>query len=148
MSRCIFCKIVEGKEPASVVYEDEAFLALMDAYPLAPGHCLVIPKKHVERLDELSTSERNRLFEIGHAIVEAQKACGYGLEGTNLLLNDGKAANQTVPHAHLHLIPRKKGDFLRSIPKLFLHVTGLFGIQTSRQKLDELANTFKDKLSI
>lgn len=146
MSQCIFCQIINGQEAASTIYEDEQFIAIMDAYPLADGHVLVIPKKHCERVEALKAVERNKLFSIGHNIVQAQKASGLGIEGTNFLLNDGKAANQTVPHIHLHLIPRSKGDWLKSIPKLFLHITGVFGLRTSRKKLDLQAASIAAKL--
>ena len=136
---CIFCLIAAKQEAASIVYEDEQFIALMDAYPLTTGHCLVIPKYHVVRMEALNAKARAKLFNIGHKIIEAQKKAGYGIQGTNLLINDGKAANQTVPHLHLHLIPRENGDLLKSIPKLFLHITGLFGIKTPRKKLDAQA---------
>ncbi|KZY64145.1 hypothetical protein A3766_10070 [Oleiphilus sp. HI0132] len=143
MKDCIFCKIISGNEEASIVYEDEHFLALMDAYPLTKGHCLIIPKRHYERLDELNAKTRAQLFNIGNKIVEAQKKAGLGIHGTNLLVNDGKAANQTVPHLHLHLIPRESGDWLRAIPKVFLHISGLFGFKTPRTILDEHALQIK-----
>lgn len=136
---CIFCQIAANLEPASIVYEDDNFIAFMDAYPLTSGHCLVVPKQHVVRLESLTAKARAKLFNLGHNIIEAQKKAGFGIQGTNLLVNDGKAANQTVPHLHLHLIPRESGDLLKSLPKLFLHITGLFGLKTSRKKLDELA---------
>lgn len=136
---CIFCQIAANKEPASIVYEDDEFIAFMDAYPLTSGHCLVVPKKHLIRLEALNAKSRAKLFNIGHKIIEAQKKAGFGIQGTNLLINDGKAANQTVPHLHLHLIPRENGDLLRSIPKLILHITGLFGLKSSRSKLDTQA---------
>lgn len=138
-SSCIFCKIAEGKEVASIVYEDNDFIAFMDAYPLTSGHCLVVPKQHLIRLESLNAKARAKLFDIGHKIIEAQKKAGLGVQGTNLLINDGKAANQTVPHLHLHLIPRESGDLFKSLPKLFLHITGLFGFKTSRKILDEQA---------
>ncbi len=140
MTNCIFCKIIEGKEPASIVYEDDDFIALMDAYPLTNGHCLVIPKSHVIRLDDLKAKQRAKLFNIGHKIVEAQKKVGLGIQGTNILVNDGKAANQTVPHLHLHLIPRSSGDWLKSIPKLFLHITGFFGLKSPEKSLNDQAS--------
>ena len=94
MKKCIFCKIVEGSETASIVYQDDNFLVLMDAYPLTDGHCLVIPKNHHIRLDELKAKDRAKLFSIGHKIIKAQKKAGLGIQGTNLLINDGKAANK------------------------------------------------------
>lgn len=145
---CIFCKITAKTEAASIIYEDDEFLALMDAYPLTSGHCLVIPKKHVVRLDSLNAKSRAKLFNIGHKIIEAQKKAGLGVQGTNLLINDGKAANQTVPHLHLHLIPRESGDLLKSLPKLFLHITGLFGLKTSRIKLNKQAEHIASHLHL
>jgi len=139
MTACIFCQIADGIEPASVVYEDAEFIAFMDAYPLTKGHCLVLPKKHVVRLHELTAKERSRLFSIGHKLIEAQKKAGWGINGTNLLLNDGQDANQTVPHLHLHLIPRSSGDWFRALPKLALHVSGIFGLKASRKTLDAQA---------
>jgi len=139
MTDCIFCKIIAKEAPASIVYEDDSFIALMDVYPLTNGHCLIMPKSHVVRLDELKANQRSKLFNIGHKIVEAQKKGGLGIHGTNFLVNDGKAANQTVPHLHLHLIPRSSGDWLKSIPKIILHITGLFGLKTASNKLDEQA---------
>ncbi len=143
---CIFCQISDKLQPSSIVYEDEEFLAFMDAYPLTPGHCLVIPKQHLIRLEALNAKSRAKLFNIGHKVIEAQKKAGFGIQGTNLLINDGKAANQTVPHLHLHLIPRKTGDVLKSLPKLFLHITGLFGLKTSRTKLNEHASLISKQL--
>jgi histidine triad (HIT) family protein len=143
---CIFCKISDRIEPSSIIYEDDEFIAFMDAYPLTSGHCLVVPKQHLVRLEALNAKARAKLFNLGHKIIEAQKKAGLGIQGTNLLINDGKAANQTVPHLHLHLIPRESGDLLKSLPKLFLHITGLFGIKTSRKKLDEQAKEIASHL--
>lgn len=145
-SACIFCQISSKHEEASIIYEDDEFIAIMDAYPLTNGHCLVIPKKHVVRLESLNAKSRAKLFNIGHKVIEAQKLAGFGVNGTNLLINDGKAANQTVPHLHLHLIPRENGDLIKSIPKLFLHLTGLFGLKTSRKILNNQAKQIALKL--
>jgi len=147
MTDCIFCKIIEGDAPASIVYEDDNFIALMDAYPLTEGHCLVIPKFHAVRLDELKANQRAKLFNIGHKIVEAQKKVGLGVQGTNILVNDGQAANQTVPHLHLHLIPRSSGDWLKSIPKIVLHITGLFGFKTAAKTLNEQARNIAQQMN-
>lgn len=145
-SMCIFCQIASKAESASIVYEDDEFIAFMDAYPLTSGHCLVIPKIHLIRLESLNAKSRAKLFNIGHKIIEAQKKAGLGIQGTNLLINDGKAANQTIPHLHLHLIPRENGDLLKSLPKLFLHLTGLFGLKSSRSKLNSQAELIAKQL--
>ena len=115
--------------------------------PLTEGHCLVIPKSHAVRLDDLNAKHRAKLFNIGHKIVEAQRKIGLGVYGTNILVNDGKAANQTVPHLHLHLIPRSSGDWLKSIPKVILHVTGLFGFKTARKTLNSQAQKITEQMN-
>lgn len=109
---------------------------------------LVVPKAHVQHIYELPTTLQNRLFELGRHVMKAQRLAGYGVEGINLLLNDGKLANQTVPHVHLHLIPRSRYDFLRSLPKLTLHVTGIFGRKTKRATLDEQARQIKQHFTL
>ncbi len=121
-------------------------MIIMDVYPLTDGHCLVLPKKHAIRLNELEKPIRRRLFELGYAVAESQKQSGLGVDGTNILLNDGKAANQTVPHLHLHIIPRKHGDLLKSLPRLVLHITGLFGLKRKRAVLDMQAKLLKATL--
>ena len=147
MSNCLFCSITQKKEASSIVYEDDLCMAIMDVFPLGTGHVLVIPKKHGVLISDLEKSTQAHLFTIGSQIVEAQRKAGFGVKGTNFLLNDGKAANQTVPHIHLHLIPRKKGDFVTAIPKLALHVTGLFGRRTKRETLNQQAKVIKQHLS-
>ena len=139
--RCVFCEICKGKESASFIHEDDEFMVIMDAYPLSEGHVMVIPKQHKKRLIELDENTQTKLFSLGESVIHALNAQGYGLDGCNMLLNDGKAANQTVPHLHLHIIPRKKNDFLKVLPKLFLHVTGFFGLKPNRVKLDNLAKS-------
>ncbi len=142
MKPCIFCDIGAKREVASTIYEDDDFVVIMDVYPLSEGHCMVIPKQHVQRLGELNQAMQQRLFELGARAMQAVQACGLGQQGINVLLNDGPAANQTVPHLHLHIIPRKPRDLLSTLPRLALHVTGLFGIKTSRNKLNALAQSF------
>lgn len=136
---CVFCDIANDKLPASIIFRDDRFIVLMDAYPLSKGHVLIIPHAHVQHLSGLSDADQRALFALGTKVREALRAAGFGIKGANILLNDGKAANQTVPHIHLHIIPRTPYDLFKSLPKLFLHVTGVFGIKTSRTKLDDIA---------
>ncbi len=146
MSDCIFCAIAAKRADASVVFEDDKVIAFMDIYPLAPGHVLVIPKNHAVYLQELSATAQRHLFSTANRIVKAQRAIGYGDEGTNILINDGKAANQLVPHVHVHLVPRAKGDLLASAFRLVLHLTGLMGIAARRTTLDEQAAAIRAAL--
>lgn len=147
MKPCIFCEIIQLKAEASVVYENKHLIAIMDAYPLTEGHVLVIPKTHESRINCLEPKLRSHMFDVGHSVAEAQKALGLGVGGTNLLLNDGKDANQTVPHVHLHVIPRSRFDWLTAIPRLLLHVTGIFGFGIDRKGLDEKAEAIKAHLA-
>jgi histidine triad (HIT) family protein len=110
-SSCVFCKIVAGSIPALRVYEDADILAFLDVGPLAEGHLLVIPKPHVERLEDMSPDLIGQLARqlprLAAAVVKAT-----GVSGYNLLQNNGKVASQEVEHVHFHIIPRKQGDGL------------------------------------
>ena len=109
---CIFCKILAGELPATIVDEDERTIALMDIAPATRGHALVIPRTHVA---DLLTIERDDLDAVGAA---AQRLAGtvkrrLGADGVNLVNSCGAAAWQTVFHFHIHVIPRYDGDPLR-----------------------------------
>jgi histidine triad (HIT) family protein len=104
MSDCLFCKIVEGKIPAKVVYQDDRSVAFRDINPQAPTHVVIVPKKHIASLNEL-TDEDGAL--VGHLHVAAQKIAhqeGIAERGYRTLFNTGKDAGQTVFHIHLHLV--------------------------------------------
>jgi len=137
---CIFCAIIEKKVPASIVYEDGHSIAFMDIYPLRPGHVLVLPKRHVQHVYELSAAERGQLFEAGNIVALAVRKSSLQPAALHFNINDGVAAQQTVPHVHLHLLPRYEGDALRFVGSLFkkpvqLLLTG----PVSRAELDALA---------
>ena len=103
--KCIFCDIIAGKTEAYVIYEDESHIAILDKYPIQPGHSLVIPRKHHEKIVDLSTEDVSALFAqvplVARAVLEAT-----GADGFNIGQNNGKAANQIIPHVHVHIIPR------------------------------------------
>lgn len=122
-------------------------MALMDIHPLGEGHVLIIPKQHAKLLQEVSAEHQAHMFELADKLVKAQRLSGFGTEGTNILINDGKAANQTVPHCHIHLIPRKKGDIIGSIIRVTLHITGLFGFASNRKALDAQASAIRSHLA-
>lgn len=110
---CVFCAIVAGEAPASVVYDDEGILAFMDIGPVTPGHLLVIPKVHVPGLDGLDEALGARMFTIAMRLAAALRGSGLRCEGINLFLADGEAAFQEVFHVHLHVFPRFAGDTFR-----------------------------------
>ena len=111
MSDCIFCRIVAGEIPGSKVLEDSTRLAFMDINPLQPGHVLLIPKKHYERVTDMPPDEVADLMkplpELARAVVAATEA-----EGFNVFQTNGAVSGQVVPHVHFHIIPRREGDGL------------------------------------
>ena len=109
-NECVFCKIVEGTAPASVVYSDAAVMAFMDIAPIVPGHLLVIPRRHAVLMGDLEGSEGTTCWMIAALLARAIRGSGLRVEGMNLLVADGEAAFQDVPHFHIHVIPRYAGD--------------------------------------
>ena len=106
---CVFCKIRDGLIPSVKVYEDERTFAIMDINPLNEGHLLVIPKAHAATIYDIAEDDLGRSAVIARRIaLAAQRALRP--DGLNLLQANGAAAFQSVPHFHLHLIPRWSGD--------------------------------------
>ncbi len=99
---CLFCRIVSGGIPAEVVAESEHCLAFRDIDPAAPTHVLVVPRRHVPDLAGLATASADELADVVQ--LAAQVASGDGLPGYRLVANTGEAAQQSVFHAHLHVI--------------------------------------------
>ncbi|EJO93660.1 histidine triad (HIT) protein [Ectopseudomonas mendocina DLHK] len=107
---CVFCAIAAGQLPAHKLYEDEDFIVLLDIFPMRPAHVLIVSRVHAPYLKDLPAEARERLLALADKVAAALRAAGYGREGINLLINDGPDSNQHVPHLHLHLIPRRRGD--------------------------------------
>ncbi len=108
MSECIFCKIINNEIPSVKIYEDESFIAILDKFPTAKAHILVMPKKHEENIFEASEETTKNIFPVVQKIAIALKKMGYG--EINILQNNGEIAGQTVMHLHIHLIPREEND--------------------------------------
>ena len=106
---CIFCAIADGEIPARTVHETDDALAFLDANPLAPGHTLVIPKAHAERVGDLDADRASAVFDVVSEITPEVEAA-VDADGANVGINDGAAAGQEVPHVHVHIIPRFEGD--------------------------------------
>jgi histidine triad (HIT) family protein len=106
---CVFCSIIEGHLPTAEVYQDDNFLVLMDKYPINIGHTLVIPKVHYDNLLSMPPAEVGRLYSLVTIISESVVA-SVNADGFNVGQNNGIAANQIVPHVHVHIIPRFKPD--------------------------------------
>ncbi len=110
MTDCIFCRILAGELPGTVVYRDDACAAFMDIQPVNPGHVLVVPVQHATHLADMDAEPAARLMAVAHRVAAALRASGVRCEGVNLFLADGEAAMQEVPHVHLHVFPRWRGD--------------------------------------
>lgn len=122
--RCIFCRIVAGELPASVVHRGERFWAFLDIHPIRPGHVLVIPTRHAAHLDGVDPETAERIWQLGREISAALRASDLPCEACHFVLNDGRAAWQTVPHAHLHVIPRSRRDSARATINLVRNLLG------------------------
>lgn len=108
-----FTRILRNELPASFVHRDEQVAAFLDIQPLAPGHTLVVPVEEVASLSELPPEILKRVTTLGQQIGQAIRTADPSVSGINWLLCDGPDAGQEVPHIHLHVIPRRKGDGLR-----------------------------------
>ncbi len=107
---CVFCRIVRGDQPAHVVYRDATVLAFLDTRPLFFGHTLVVPLDHVETLTDLDPAGVGPLFERVQDLTAAVRDA-LGAQGTFVAMNN--TVSQSVPHLHVHVVPRTKGDGLR-----------------------------------
>jgi len=142
---CVFCKILDGELPVSMIYEDDKVAVFVDLYPVNEGHLLIVPKYHAPAMKDVDTDTLQHMMAIAGKMNTTLRASKYKCEGVNLLLADGEAAGQEVFHCHLHVIPRFRGDgfgFKYDKSKNF--------IQSERERMNEIAlelkNVFKSKL--
>jgi histidine triad (HIT) family protein len=128
---CVFCEIVAGTAPASVVHEDELSLVIMTIGPVNPGHVLVLSKVHAPGLADLDETTGMHLFRIAMRTAAAIRASSVRCEGINLFLADGEAAFQEVFHVHLHVFPRFAEDGFG--------ISADWSVMPSREELDHVA---------
>jgi histidine triad (HIT) family protein len=107
---CIFCKIIAREIPSEVVFEDDLSIAFLDITPLFPGHVLLAPKAHAQTLTDLPTESVGPLFLNAQKLTRAVEAA-MGVPGTFIGINN--RVSQSVPHLHIHIVPRKPKDGLR-----------------------------------
>lgn len=138
---CVFCDIVAGRAPASMVYRDEVVCAFMDTRPVNPGHLLIIPVRHAAALADLDPTTGGRMFEVGQRLAKALRSSGVRCEGINFFLADGEPAGQEVFHAHLHVLPRFAADGfgLRYGPE--------YGMPPERSALQSVAAAIRNALT-
>ncbi len=110
MKSCPFCEIVSLQRPASVVYENEVSVAFLDRRPLFPGHVLVVPREHLETLSDTPVSDLGPLLETVQLVSRAVEAV---LEAQGSFIAINNRVSQSVPHLHVHVVPRRRKDGLR-----------------------------------
>jgi histidine triad (HIT) family protein len=116
---CVFCAIVAGEAPAIRIHEDDACLAVLDIRPFTRGHTLVLPKQHTVDLTDTPPETLAQMVTIGQRIARAARTTELA-DATNIGINDGSAAFQSVFHIHLHVLPRRNGDKLSVAKGLLL----------------------------
>ncbi len=105
----MFCRIIGGEIPSHKVYEDENTLAFLDIHPSTPGHTLIVPKAHIALVEDLPEGDAEALFGTLHKVVGGiQEAVG--APASTIGVNNGRESGQEVPHVHIHVIPRSRGD--------------------------------------
>jgi len=105
---CIFCRIISGEIPSQIVYENETVLAFNDISPAAPVHILIVPKKHLASVDDITINDKDisaAMFEAAGEIAKLKNLSG---DGYRLIINNGSAAGQEVLHLHMHILGGKK----------------------------------------
>lgn len=110
MKPCVFCAVVSGEQPAHVVWSDDDVVAFLDIRPLFHGHTLVVPRDHVDTLPDLPADALGPFFARVQSLSVAVRD-GTGAQGTFVAMNN--VVSQSVPHLHVHVVPRTKGDGLR-----------------------------------
>lgn len=136
MDTCIFCRIANGEIPSQTVYEDEDFRIFMDVNPASPGHMLIVPKAHYENLYELPEELAAKAMVLAKRMAGAAKEA-FGLDGLNVIQNNGETAGQSVMHYHLHVVPRYEGVG---------HFTPWEGQSTDPKEIETMASKLKKQL--
>ena len=132
---CIFCKIVSGEIPTKILKETSNSMSFLDAFPLAKGHVLVIPKNHHQKIQDMSNDENTDLFSLVHKMISKVDS----ITGATLVaVHNGKDAGQEIPHVHVHLVPRKEGDSAGAIHSMFDST-----LKLSESEIVELYNKLK-----
>jgi len=140
MEDCVFCRIIKGIAPASIIYADGKVAAIMDIQPVNPGHVLIIPKAHAAQLSKLDEETGAHMFKIAMRIAKALRHSSIKCEGIDLFLADGEAAFQEVFHVHLHVIPRFRGDGFE------IKIGPNYGLKPDRKELDRIAEKIREAM--
>lgn len=148
MTHCIFCDIVAGRLPAVTLYEDDKVMAFMDIFPLRRGHVLVIPRQHHRQLHELDSELRAHLLDTATRVTQAIYRSALAPAAVHYNVNDGPAAHQTVPHVHLHILPRYRGDTGSFLLRLLRKPADLLLGPTAQATLEKDAQEIRLQLAV
>jgi histidine triad (HIT) family protein len=132
---CIFCKIISGEIKSKFLNETEKSVAFLDAFPLAPGHVLVVPKNHHEKIQDMGSDENIDLFLL---VREMTSKVDTVTGSTLVAIHNGKDAGQEIPHVHVHLVPRSKSDSAGAIHSMFNS-----NVNLSESEMNDLYNKLK-----
>ena len=125
---CVFCKIASKEIPAKILVETDSCLGFLDAFPLAKGHALVIPKNHYEKIQNIPKELNIELFTMVHELISKIDS----LTGSTLVaIHNGKESGQEIPHVHVHLIPRSKTDSAGAVHSMFKNDIKLTDVELS-----------------
>ena len=132
---CIFCKIISKEIPTKILYEDDDTVSFLDAFPVAKGHTLVIPKTHHAKIQDLPFDVNQKLFDTVHKMTLKVDS----LEGSTLIaIHNGKESGQEIPHVHVHLIPRSNDDSAGPVHSMFKDK-----FELSESEIDSIYNKLK-----
>jgi histidine triad (HIT) family protein len=115
---CIFCKIIAGDISTRVIMQNEKAVALLDAFPLAAGHTLVIPRSHYTKVQQMNEEDAMAVFEIVWKLAGAVETASQ-VNASTIAIHNGSEAGQEVPHVHVHIVPRKRDDGAGAIHSMF-----------------------------
>ena len=133
---CIFCKITKKEIPSKIITETKKSIAFLDAYPLSVGHTLIIPKRHYEKVQDMTDADNADLFNTVYKVIsKVDKLTG----ATLLAVHNGNDSGQEIPHVHVHLIPRELSDQAGPVHSMFKDRPKL-----SDKELDELCAKIKN----
>jgi len=115
---CIFCRIAAGEIPAEIVAKDEHAVAFLDIAPLADGHTVIVPRRHVATIEEMPADDARGLFQMVARLAGPVRRAVDGA-GNTIGINDGAATGQTIPHVHVHIVPRRPDDGAGTVHTIF-----------------------------
>jgi len=117
--KCIFCEIISGNLPSNIIIEDKKAIAFLDAFPLAKGHTLVIPKIHFSKIQDMPDDHESAVFHLVYRLVGPIEKAAH-VDSSTIAIHNGKDAGQEIDHVHVHIVPRTVHDGAGPIHSMFV----------------------------